>query len=315
MEKISVIVPVYNVENYLNKCIDSIINQSYENLEIILVDDGSTDSSGYICDQYKEKDSRIIVLHKINGGLSDARNCGLEVASGDYIGFVDSDDYINRKFYEVLYEGMKKTESKVAIANICHEFPDKMQRTNYKTAVLKSTKQFFDVCIVGELMMSVCNKLFCKDLLLGKSFKKGKKYEDIYFFPDWVFDVRTACICEGAKYHYIERVGSITQSKFTPSMMDKIDASINLLTSIERNLPEQKIYGEFTLWWSCKSLLEMILLENDLKNKKEEKIIRSYLLKMSFLIVKNPLLSFKQKLATFILLGNKDLYFKLKSRG
>ena len=99
---ISVIVPVYNVESYLEKCIDSIIHQTYKNLEIILVDDGSTDNSGKICDVYKEKDSRIKVIHKQNRGLSSARNCGLEIAKGEYIGFVDGDDYIAEDMYALL---------------------------------------------------------------------------------------------------------------------------------------------------------------------------------------------------------------------
>ena len=108
MEKISIIVPVYNVELYLEKCIESIINQTYTNIEIILVDDGATDSSGNICDLYSKKDSRIKVIHKRNGGLSDARNVGIEKAVGQYLMFVDSDDYIDKTMCEKLYNALKK---------------------------------------------------------------------------------------------------------------------------------------------------------------------------------------------------------------
>ena len=107
-ELISIIVPVYNVEKYVEKCINSIINQTYKNLQIILVDDGSKDNSGKICDEFKLKDNRIEVIHKNNGGLSDARNAGLKLAKGDYIGFVDSDDYIEADMYETLYNLIKK---------------------------------------------------------------------------------------------------------------------------------------------------------------------------------------------------------------
>ena len=113
-EKISVIVPVYNVENYIQYCLESLVNQTYKNLQIILVDDGSTDSSGYICDKYALKDKRIKVIHKSNGGLSSARNSGMQLADGNYIGFVDSDDFIMPTFYEELYNLLQKYDSDIA---------------------------------------------------------------------------------------------------------------------------------------------------------------------------------------------------------
>ena len=111
---ISVIIPVYNVENYLDECIQSVLQQTYKNLEIILVDDGSTDNSGVICDEYKDKDTRITVLHQKNGGISKARNVGIEYAHGEYIGFVDSDDFIHPQMYELLYAAIHKEQTDVA---------------------------------------------------------------------------------------------------------------------------------------------------------------------------------------------------------
>ena len=108
--KISVIIPVYNVEKYLKRCLDSVINQTYKNLEIILIDDGSTDKSGNICDEYAAKDKRIIVIHKENGGLSDARNKGLDICTGDYISFIDSDDWIENGFYEYVVNNVKDND-------------------------------------------------------------------------------------------------------------------------------------------------------------------------------------------------------------
>ena len=119
MPKISVIVPVFNVEKYLKDCLDSIIKQSIQDIEIILVDDGSEDSSGQICDQYAEIDDRIKVIHKTNGGLSDARNCGLRVASAQYVGFIDSDDCVDLNFYEKLYHSIKNSKS--LIYRCCHK--------------------------------------------------------------------------------------------------------------------------------------------------------------------------------------------------
>ena len=117
-ERISVVVPVYNVEQYLEKCVNSIINQTYKNLEIILVDDGATDKSGKLCDELAKLDNRIMAYHKKNGGLSDARNYGVERATGDYIGFVDGDDYIDVEMYEKLYEAIKKENVDVAECNL-----------------------------------------------------------------------------------------------------------------------------------------------------------------------------------------------------
>lgn len=114
---ISIIIPVYNVERYLNKCLDSIINQTYKNLEIVLVDDGSTDRSGLICDDYAAKDNRVIVLHKENSGVSEARNIGLKHSTGEFIGFVDGDDYVDRQMYELLLERLESDNSDMAACN------------------------------------------------------------------------------------------------------------------------------------------------------------------------------------------------------
>lgn len=122
---ISIIVPVYNVEKYLNKCIDSIINQTYKNIEIILVDDGSTDNSGKICDEYLLRDSRIKVIHKNNGGLSSARNEGINISSGEYIGFVDSDDWVEPNMYEEMYKKILYSNADIVDCGYWKEYENK----------------------------------------------------------------------------------------------------------------------------------------------------------------------------------------------
>lgn len=121
---ISVIVPIYNVEKYLARCVDSIVNQTYKNLEIILVDDGSPDRCPKMCDDYAEKDSRIKVVHKKNGGLSDARNAGMAVATGEYISFIDSDDYVSDDFFECLLDVMNKENSDIAECSVVKLYED-----------------------------------------------------------------------------------------------------------------------------------------------------------------------------------------------
>ena len=117
IDLISIIIPVYNVEQYLSRCIDSVINQTYKNLEIILIDDGSTDDSGEICDEYALKDNRIKVMHKQNGGVSSARNEGLDISKGNYIGFIDSDDFIEKDMYEFLYDLLTKNNCDISCCN------------------------------------------------------------------------------------------------------------------------------------------------------------------------------------------------------
>ena len=159
---ISVIVPVYNVEQYLEKCVDSIKNQSYPHLEILLIDDGATDSSGQLCDTLAETDSRIKVFHKANGGLSDARNYGLQHASGAFILFLDSDDYIHPHMIESLYEQMIKEDADVSVCNIMnvYETGESPQCENPELYFVMNTDEFLKEYLIGKLVPgSICNKL------------------------------------------------------------------------------------------------------------------------------------------------------------
>ena len=184
--KISVIVPIYKVEKYLNKCIDSIINQTYKNLEIILVDDGSPDDCGKICDEYAKKDSRIKVIHKENSGVSSARNTGLDVVTGDYIGFIDSDDWINVDMYESMMKYLILENADVVRCGICvHEngkiFNEKDYDFDY--CIEKDNdiiiKEFLDG---GILQGAVWNKLYKKSIIDGIYFdEKFHRNEDSLF--------------------------------------------------------------------------------------------------------------------------------------
>ena len=126
LPKVSIIVPIYKVEKYLNRCIDSILNQTYKNIEVILVDDGSPDRCGAICDNYSKIDKRIKVIHKKNEGLAEARNAGIKIATGEYISFVDSDDFINKNMYKVLYENAIKYDADISMCQFKYIYPDDM---------------------------------------------------------------------------------------------------------------------------------------------------------------------------------------------
>lgn len=219
---ISVIVPVYNVENYLEKCVDSILNQTYKNLEIILVDDGSTDNCGKMCDEYAKKDGRIKVIHKQNGGLSDARNAGIDIAQGEFIGFIDSDDYIHLQMYEILYNAIIEANADVAkcdfkdvYANDDNVFDnvDIIKSKVYTNQELITGYFFKDY--IWEFAISACVKLYRKEIFNNLRFPKGRLYEDYYIKYDILTRANKVVIVDQVLYYYFHRDGSIMHSNVT----------------------------------------------------------------------------------------------------
>lgn len=216
-EKISVIVPVYNVEDYLPRCVDSILTQTYQNLEIILVDDGATDGSGQICDEYAGKDPRIKVIHKENGGLSSARNAGIDAASGTYFAFVDSDDWIEPDAYEAMLTQMKKHDVKL----VCAGRFDINGSTGEKKPGLcpKQTECISAEEMAGRIFLwdgcdsSVCDKLFHKSLLETFRFPLGQISEDVPVTYKIVLKAERVVMLSKPVYNYFHRQGSISKEK------------------------------------------------------------------------------------------------------
>lgn len=222
-ELISVIVPVYNMEQYLERCVNSIRRQTYTNLEIILVDDGSTDHSPELCEQYAGQDERIKVIHKSNGGLSDARNAGLAVARGNYIGYVDSDDWIEPQMYQRMYEACTENEAQVAICRYAQAYRDRIVRggTGKITAfdredILKVYLSDSDEYIVYN---SVWSKLFAREAVNGELFPVGKNSEDIMYTTKAFCKLRRAVYIDECLYNYVlDREGSIMNVNRTQRM-------------------------------------------------------------------------------------------------
>lgn len=215
---ISIIIPVYNVESFLPKCLDSVINQTYEKIEIILVNDGSKDDSGLICDEYAKKDARIRVVHKANGGLSDARNVGIENAKGEFICFVDSDDAIDRQYVEVLYDNILNTNSDIAICSF-KKFIEDEQIENFKQEATQ-----FEELGRHELILKLfeknnihficaCTKLYRKQLFETLRFDVGKLHEDEFIVYKIFNQANKAVVVDNGLYFYRERQGSITKAK------------------------------------------------------------------------------------------------------
>lgn len=214
---ISIIVPVYNIEDYLERCVNSICGQTYDNLEILLVDDGSTDKSGALCDEFAKKDIRIQVLHKRNGGSSSARNLGISQAKGEYLGFVDSDDYISSDMYELLYEAM--VEHDAEITQIGRDEID--EQGNYlpniceppKEKVFIESREFLKEMLLHRGDCSFCTKLVKKELFeLGK-FPEGELNEDFHLLIQFLMQIKGIVSLPKQTYHVFYRMGSNTRKQ------------------------------------------------------------------------------------------------------
>ena len=219
MEKlVSVIVAVYNIEEYLPRCVDSILAQTYRNLEIILVDDGSKDQSGSICDSYAEKDRRIKVIHKKNGGLSDARNAGMDAASGEYIGFVDGDDWIEPDMYRAMYFACEKEKAQAAVCRYKQITKSGIIDGSAGNSVSLSRDEALEIYVCGDerylIYNSVWSKLFARDLVEDMRFPVGKNSEDIMFTTRAFCRMERLVYLDEAYYNYVlDREGSIMNEK------------------------------------------------------------------------------------------------------
>lgn len=186
MSKISVIVPVYNVEKYLRQCLDSILGQTFSDFEVILIDDGSTDKCSAICDEYAAKDNRIIAVHGMNAGVSVARNKGIDLSSGEYIAFVDGDDILDTSYCESLYNAVIENNVLMATCRMCR-FSTKIPKFNELNSAMETIlpyETFFRRQINGEIEISVCNKLFHRSIFEEVRFVSNHRYEDIVFVSD-----------------------------------------------------------------------------------------------------------------------------------
>ncbi len=229
---VSIIVPIYNTEPFLEKCVRSLIDQTYVCLEIILVDDGSPDNCAAICDTFAEEDSRIRVIHKSNGGLSDARNAGLDIATGKYISFVDSDDYLDSEAIELLVQTAWSTGC--SIAHMKSYIVDseynvlKNQSNNTHSIRCYTAVEYIQGVCEKRFSESVCDKLFDASLLRIRRFEKGRLNEDFYFLSLLLLEGYDVAEIDYSGYHYYQRAGSITNSGFGPSLVDSVKNACEL---------------------------------------------------------------------------------------
>ena len=243
---IDIIVPVYNVEAYLKKCIESLLKQSVNNYIVTLIDDGSTDSSGYICDVYAEKyPEKIRVFHKKNGGLSDARNFGVQKSEADYIVFVDSDDYVDSEFINNLQNGLDK-DVEIVVSPICKEFMFDDEKRNIVYPKIQMEKQILTteqaleyLCYEKEFGNYAVSKLFKKSILEKCSYPVGKYYEDSYTTYKQICFAEKICFVPEIGYYYLQREGSIQRSTFDKKHFDLMLSVKEMMQFLEeKNMPD-----------------------------------------------------------------------------
>ena len=237
---ISVIVPIYNVEDYLEKCIVSIQNQTYKEIEIILVDDGSPDNCGRICDEYAKTDTRIKVIHKVNGGLSDARNAGISYAVGQYIVFVDADDYIHPQMLEVLYHNLIMEDADISVCGFRNVIEEEKVLLPLLDVNSIPRESFCDLDIMEQLeynnLITVVawNKLYRRKLFLNLRYPKGKVHEDEFIIHQILHLCKKVVYTKEKLYYYLQRKGSITEKIKWNYVADGFSAYLDRVDFLEQ---------------------------------------------------------------------------------
>ena len=301
--KISVVIPVYNVEKYLPLCINSILSQTYKNLEIILVDDGSPDGCPALCDSFAQKDSRICVVHKQNGGISDARNAGISAATGEYISFVDPDDYVESDYIEYLYSLIKKYDCKMSLCQHTVKFKGGNEICYGKDGdALLTSKECLERMLYNDVIDTSCwAKLFSADIAKKFSYPKGKLFEDIgTVYKLFIESQNIACGWQ-SKYFYIMRPKSIVHCDFNPHKLDLLEMTDSMANDVRATFPDlekavlrRQVYARF-------STLNQMLRVKEKKYKKIRKEIIKYIRANQKAILSDPKIPRRDRVAVFML--------------
>lgn len=263
---VSVIIPVYGVEKYLNKCVDSVVNQTYKKIEIILVDDGSPDQCPRLCDEWVKKDERVRVLHKSNGGLSDARNAGIKICKGEYICFVDSDDWVEPTLVQLLLDACLENQVLLSACGRYDHFEgtDKVQinKCPLKNEIVDSQKFVARMLIGDHCDCSAWGKMYHKSLWNTVQFPQGRIYEDVAIMYKVVLNISKVATVSTPLYNYRIRSVSIVQSSFSKRLLDYPFNTRNLLTDVKENYPELYIPACWTHTQALTHVLSKIARSN-----------------------------------------------------
>ena len=290
---ISVVVPIYKVEKYLNNCIKSILIQTYENLEIILVDDGSPDSCPQICDALAKQDNRIKVIHKKNGGLSDARNAGLEISKGKYITFVDSDDFISNDMIETLYNMCIKFQADFAMCQKADCDDDdtidsvELDVSEIKYKTFENVEKMKAYLITNEIETTAWKKLYKSNLIKQFRFPKGKIHEDVFTTYQIIDKAEKIVVTNRIGYYYRNNPQSIMNSGFSLNRLHAIEAKLEQLRFIEIKYPSLYKFAAAEVIYACNYCLKEMALKNYYDQSIEKKIQSLYRKYVRYYVRKN----------------------------
>lgn len=300
MPEISVIVPVYKVEKYLRRCVDSILAQSFSDFELWLVDDGSPDQCGVMCDEYAEKDARVKVIHKKNGGLSDARNAALDVMQGKYVFFVDSDDWITDDALENMYAALKRSGAKVVTGNMVSAYDDGSEREFYSP-----TQE--EMILNGEEMLSTllrpnaCNRLYAAELFQTLRYPVGRLYEDAFVYHKILEQIDRMVLTGKTSYYYFVRLGSIMNMAYNIRFTDIVDAVYDRTKWLD-GIGQKKLADETRLFVYSQVAVAYAHLDlnNDEHSKRLSEIKKLYD-ECYDILKKSKHIGWKQKVRMFVL--------------
>lgn len=319
MPKISIIVPVYNCEKYISNCINSILEQSFKDFELILVDDGSSDRSFEICESFAKKDNSVRAIHQPNSGVSRARNRGLDEAKGEYIGFVDGDDCIDKEMYERLYKNLADNNADISICGIVNYFvkkdgtTEKVRQSQVDGFWIFSGEQALKEALQSRLYsVNPVNKLFKRELFDKLRYPEGKISEDAFLIPVVISKAGKVVYDSKPMYYYLRRENSITTSNFSDSGWDVVEAYKNHLNMVSEKFPNLKKVAKFRYLWAYTYVIDKIMLSENSENYLEDfKKAFDFIKKNILQIIFNPYFSLKRKIAVMVLLINKKIYKKM----
>lgn len=302
------ILPIYNVENYLPICMNSLLNQTYDNLEFIMVDDGSGKICADMCDSYLRRDTRIVVYHKENGGLSDARNYGIDRAKGDYITCVDPDDYVDVDFVEYLYNLMVKYQAKLSICQhrVHYDNGDIKENGSAGDELISQRKCLERLLYHDVIDTSAWAKLYQKDLFKTVRYPKGKLFEDIGTTYALILQCENVAVGYESKYNYIFHNNSIVNGIFTPAKFDLMDMTDKMGEDVLKEFPELRTAVLRRRVYSRISTLNQML--NVDEHDKERDSILSFINKYGKDVLKNPKAPGRDKIALILLSISYNLY-------